>query len=455
MTHRCQDVSISDAMVELQSRFPPSISNSDKYRYHKFWQRIMTFSTEHSPFFSKLVNYGQGKGISWLVHFFINHFQLFVAAFYKTSFERILNIFSCGLLSLHCVDQGLAQKQRATNMFINMKLSSWLKLLVVLLCIAWAQRMGAQGTAFTYQGRLNADSGPANGSFDLRFVLFNSVTGGAQTSAPVTNSLVAVSNGFFTAMIDFGGVFTGAPQWLEIAVRSNGVVAPFTTLAPRQPLTPAPYAVMAGTASNLLGGLPANQLNGAISLGQLPPGVVTNYAYSLNLSGVFGGEFHGLLWDLNTQLPYTLSNLATQVATPLNLAGGTNFSASQISGGLWTNAAIGNAAIATATISNAAITAINYPYKSFFTNYTVKATDVVLNCTGTNQIITLPPAATFPPTTLLTIWSDSLNGSVIITNGTGFEAITVPGVGQGLSVVLGPANSPSNSVTLMVHGGHW
>lgn len=98
---------------------------------------------------------------------------------------------------------------------------------------------------------------------------------------------------------------------------------------------------------------------------------------------------------------------------------------------------------------------MNYSLKSFFTNYTAVPGDVVLNCTGTNQIITLPPASSLPPSTLLTIWSDNVNGSVVVTNATGFEAITVPGMGQGLAVRLGPANSPSNSVTLMVHGGHW
>lgn len=322
---------------------------------------------------------------------------------------------------------------------------------MLLLLAGATQQLSAQGTSFIYQGRLDAGASPASGSYDLRFALFNAATNGAQTSAMVTNPAVAVANGLFTVKLDFGaGVFTGDPQWLEIGVRSNGVTT-FNTLVPRQSITPTPYAIMAGSASNLVG---------AISLVQLPTGVVTNYASSLNLSGAFGGEFHGLLADLNSQFPYTLSNLAAQVATPINLAGGTNFSASQINGGTWTNALIANASIttatiATATISNAAITAINYPYKSFSTNYTVKATDVVLNCTGTNQIITLLPAANYPPSTLLTIWSDSLNGSVIITNATGFEAITVPGVGQGLSVVLGPANSPSNSVTLMVHGGHW
>ncbi|HEV2434362.1 MAG TPA: hypothetical protein VG077_00020 [Verrucomicrobiae bacterium] len=37
----------------------------------------------------------------------------------------------------------------------------------------------AQGTAFTYQGRLNTASGPANGSYDLTFALYGGSSGGS------------------------------------------------------------------------------------------------------------------------------------------------------------------------------------------------------------------------------------------------------------------------------------
>ncbi|HTY86704.1 MAG TPA: tail fiber domain-containing protein [Candidatus Acidoferrum sp.] len=128
----------------------------------------------------------------------------------------------------------------------------------------------AQGTAFTYQGRLNNGSSPANGSYDLTFTLFSVNSGGSSLAGPVTNSATTVSNGLFTTMVDFGpGVFTGTSNWLEIAVRTNGGGG-FTTLAPRQQLTPVPYAIFAGTASNLLGVLPAGQLSGTIPNGNLP-----------------------------------------------------------------------------------------------------------------------------------------------------------------------------------------
>ena len=45
----------------------------------------------------------------------------------------------------------------------------------------------AQGTAFTYQGRLNDSAAPATGSYDLTFALFNVVSGAGQVGNTVTN----------------------------------------------------------------------------------------------------------------------------------------------------------------------------------------------------------------------------------------------------------------------------
>lgn len=146
----------------------------------------------------------------------------------------------------------------------------------------------AQGTAFTYQGRLNDNGAPANGIYDLQFSLYATNVNGNPVAGPVTNCATAVSNGLFTATIDFGpDVFTGANYWLDVAVRTNGGV--FTDLTPRQPVTPVPSAIFAGSASNLLAPLPVAQLNGAVPLAQLPPEVVTNNGSSVNLGGTFNG----------------------------------------------------------------------------------------------------------------------------------------------------------------------
>jgi hypothetical protein len=141
------------------------------------------------------------------------------------------------------------------------------------------------GTAFTYQGSLSDGGSPANGSYDLTFSLYDAASGSGVIAGPLTNSAVSLTNGLFTVTLDFGsGVFTGAAYWLEIAVCTNGSGA-FTTLSPRQALTPTPCAIMANTASNLLGTVP---------LAQLPSAVVTNNQSSVILNGAFTGNGSGL-----------------------------------------------------------------------------------------------------------------------------------------------------------------
>src|SRR3974377_2184614 len=80
----------------------------------------------------------------------------------------------------------------------------------------------AQGTAFTYQGRLNDGANPANGVYDLQFAIFDWAGGGTQQGGTLNTLATTVSNGLFTVMLDFGNQFPGAPRWLEIGVRTNG-----------------------------------------------------------------------------------------------------------------------------------------------------------------------------------------------------------------------------------------
>lgn len=108
----------------------------------------------------------------------------------------------------------------------------------------------AQGTAFTYQGKLTDGANAAGGTYDLIFSLWDAATGGAQVGTSVAKPATVISNGLFTVSLDFGSSFAGGNRWLEIGVRTNAANA-YTTLAPRQPVTAAPYAVTAGTAMGL------------------------------------------------------------------------------------------------------------------------------------------------------------------------------------------------------------
>src|SRR5215469_2128317 len=125
----------------------------------------------------------------------------------------------------------------------------------------------AQGTAFTYQGQFNDGAAPANGNYDFTFALFTSPDGADQSGSTITLPAVSVSNGMFNVTLDFGpGVFTGNGLWLEIAARTNGADS-FTTLSPRQPLTPVPYAIYGETAGTAV---VANSVaSGSVSSSQL------------------------------------------------------------------------------------------------------------------------------------------------------------------------------------------
>jgi hypothetical protein len=67
-------------------------------------------------------------------------------------------------------------------------------LLAVLTLLAGVDRVTAQGTAFSYQGRLNESGAPANGNYDFAY---NDPQSGSQVGATETNSAVTVTNGFF------------------------------------------------------------------------------------------------------------------------------------------------------------------------------------------------------------------------------------------------------------------
>ncbi len=161
---------------------------------------------------------------------------------------------------------------------------------VVVSCLFTALNSAtAQSTAFTYQGRLQNNGVPASGTYNLTFALFTNNAGGTAIAGPVTNNAVVISSGLFTVTIDFGaGVWNGESSWLEIAVETNGST-PFNTLAPRQEVTPAPYAIFAPIAGSANSVAAAN-VSGTLGVGQLPPAVVVNNQAGVNLSGDFTGN---------------------------------------------------------------------------------------------------------------------------------------------------------------------
>ncbi len=117
--------------------------------------------------------------------------------------------------------------------------------------LSLGQAVRGQGTAFTYQGRLTDNGAPANGNYDLRLTIYDAPNGGSMVGKPLTNAAVAMSDGTFTVLLDFGeGIFPGSSRWLEIGVRTNGPAGAFTPLSPLQAVTATPYAITAGAVTD-------------------------------------------------------------------------------------------------------------------------------------------------------------------------------------------------------------
>ena len=90
-----------------------------------------------------------------------------------------------------------------------METRCWFRLTAALFYSLFVSSTLAQGTAFTYQGHLTEAGSPAEGIYDLRFTLHDSQTGGSGLGT-VTKTATQVSNGVFTATLDFGAeVFDG------------------------------------------------------------------------------------------------------------------------------------------------------------------------------------------------------------------------------------------------------
>lgn len=104
----------------------------------------------------------------------------------------------------------------------------------------------------------------------MRFSLWTAASGGTDVTVFITNAPIGVNNGVFTTSIDFGsGVFTGTAYWMQVGVRTNGFSGGYSSLSPRQQLTPTPYAIFAEGANgaNLVGTIPAGDLTGVSGTG--------------------------------------------------------------------------------------------------------------------------------------------------------------------------------------------
>src|SRR5262245_39714035 len=228
-------------------------------------------------------------------------------------------------------------------------------LVATLLLVAINSYAFAQGTAFTYQGKLNDNAIPANWQYDFQFKLFDSATigTGIQQGATFIPPPVTVTAGLFTVQLDFGACptcFNGSARFLEIAVKPTSG-STFTTLGPRQPIMANPYAIRSLAAaaadglsvacvncvtSSQIGSVNGSAVTGTISVASVPAGS-GNYIqnttspqatsnFNISGNGTAGGTLSASFVNATTQ--YKIAGLRVFTVNGAYDDGFTSFTAS-------------------------------------------------------------------------------------------------------------------------------
>jgi len=144
---------------------------------------------------------------------------------------------------------------------------------------------------------------------DLRFTLWDAESEGTQVGSANTYEEADFDQGRFTVLLDFGAeMFNGQARWLQVAVRvPPGEGHSYTTLSPRQELTPAPYAlalpgirtVQHTTSPNVVGGHSNNTVApdvwGAVIAGGGDAGLPNEV--TANLGAIGGGQANRVSGD--------------------------------------------------------------------------------------------------------------------------------------------------------------
>ncbi len=118
---------------------------------------------------------------------------------------------------------------------------------------------GAIPQEINYQGKVtNADGVPLNGTYDMRFYIFNHPTEENELwnepqSVLITDGIFNVSLGAVLPLSE--DIFTSSYLGLEVTIYNDNSIPPWEILSPRQELTSTAYAMRAAVAETVAGGV--------------------------------------------------------------------------------------------------------------------------------------------------------------------------------------------------------
>ncbi|MFG0246464.1 MAG: hypothetical protein ACF8MF_10505 [Phycisphaerales bacterium JB052] len=110
---------------------------------------------------------------------------------------------------------------------------------IMLVIAALLTRAAQAQSTFTYQGELQENAQPANGTYDLRFEIYDSQTGGVPLDS--ISQAVNITDGIFSVELTTNDTLE-SDRWLEIAVILTPDASQIQIISPRQKITEAPRA---------------------------------------------------------------------------------------------------------------------------------------------------------------------------------------------------------------------
>lgn len=207
--------------------------------------------------------------------------------------------------------------------------------------------------SFTYQGKLESVGTPVNGSVPMRFTLWTNAASqslGSRLSLPIQNNSVDVINGIFTVGLNFTipnapANYDGSERYLQIEVGDLNGSGAFTTLEPRQRLSPTPHAIFAlragRAAQSTLADTATNAINANAAVSSTYAQFST-YANSVDWIDVAGkpqgfadGDDANGGWDETLTVTHTFLNVGINTNNPGSFDLAVAGTAAKSGGGAW------------------------------------------------------------------------------------------------------------------------
>jgi len=185
-----------------------------------------------------------------------------------------------------------------------------------LLLLAFAvPALSNPGTTFTYQGLLQDNGLPVNGTVSLELTLHDHPTTGSLVAGPVQIVDTFADAGRVAVSVDFGAAFdTGAPRYLAVAVDLDGGTDNLVPLEGRVPIRPVPYAIYSQNAGHaVMADIATTAVN--VDDADADP---TNELQNLSVTGTTISISDGNSIDLNTMLRNLPAGVGIGTAAPGN-----------------------------------------------------------------------------------------------------------------------------------------